>query len=63
MYDAYCAYYQAAMDEARKQMTAAWHSRPTRKDREVPIGQPLAQPKSAAAREVFLKAMRESLRK
>jgi hypothetical protein len=58
VYEEYCRYYQAAMREAGTQMTTAWHARPTRKDREVPIGRGLMQPGSAAAREQVLDAMK-----
>ena len=47
----------AAKAEAGPQMTAAWRARPTRKDKEVPLGVKLEQPRSAAALEKTIALM------
>lgn len=59
--DAYTRYVAAAKQEAGPQVTAAWKARPTRRDRDVPIGEPLRQPNAAAARKAVLAAMRANL--
>jgi len=43
--------------EAGPQMTAAWQSPPTRKDREVPLGARFLQPRSLAALESTIRLM------
>jgi hypothetical protein len=45
----YSALVTIAKAEAGPQMTAAWQGRPTRRDRDVPLGDKLEQPRSAAA--------------
>ncbi|TFV79416.1 hypothetical protein E4P39_01920 [Blastococcus sp. CT_GayMR19] len=57
----YDAFVLAAQSEAGQQMTAAWHSRPTKKDRDVPIGSPLPRASSDAARATVLTAMEADL--
>lgn len=58
VYDAYVAFIKAAKEEAGVQMTDAWNGPVTKKDRQVPLGTALPQPKSAAAKEVVLTAMK-----
>lgn len=60
---AYEALVLAAQREAGPQMTAAWRSRPTRHDRDVPLGQPFGRQASDAARAIVLEAMRSDLRR
>lgn len=48
----------AAKAEAGPQMTAAWRAHPTRKDKEVPLGVKLEQPRSTAALEKTIALMR-----
>lgn len=62
VFDAYIAFDQAARVEAGGQMTVAWNGPVTKKDRQVPLGEPLPQPQSAAAKEVVLKAMKKCLK-
>lgn len=57
----YDAFVRAAQSEAGQQMTAAWHTRPTKKDRDVPIGSPLPRASSDAARATVLTAMEADL--
>lgn len=62
VYDAYCAYDKAARMEAGLQMTAAWKARPTKRDKDVPLGQGLPRTEADAARAVVLQAMKEGLK-
>jgi len=62
VYDAYIAFEKAARVEAGRQMTAAWYGPVTKKDRQIPLGKPLPQPQSAAAKEVALEAMKGRLK-
>ena len=55
---AYAALVTAAKSEAGPQMTAAWQARPTRRDRDVPMTNPYPHPRSDAARDVALAAMK-----
>lgn len=52
---------RCARSEAGKQMTDAWRSRPTRRDRDVPLGARLQQPLSDAAKTEVLEAMRKDV--
>lgn len=54
---AYLEYVVAARSEAGGQMTREWRSRPTRRDREVPMGQPYPRPVSDATRAKVLTEM------
>ena len=58
---AYHTYVAAARTEAGQQMTTAWRSRPTRKDRDVPLGTPLPRARTDAARGALLFAMKADL--
>lgn len=58
VHQAFVAYVAAARTEAGGQMTAAWSSRPTRRDRDVPIGEAYARPHSDAARRTVLELMK-----
>lgn len=58
---AYDTFVRAAQSEAGQQMTAAWQSRPTKKDRDVPIGSPLPRARSDDARATLLAAMQADL--
>jgi len=62
VYDAYLAFVRAAKEEAGGQMTAAWNGPVTKKDRQVPLGKGLPQPKSVAAKKVVLEAMKGCLK-
>lgn len=59
---AYTALVTAAQSEAGVQMTAAWKSPPTKKDRDVPLGTPYPRPKTDAAKAVVLTLMKAELR-
>jgi ketosteroid isomerase-like protein len=59
--DAYDAYVLAAQREAGPQMTAAWQGRPTRKDRDVPLGRPFDRGSSDGARATVTTAMKKDL--
>jgi hypothetical protein len=61
VYDAYCKYNGVAQKEAGQQMTAAWHRRPTKRDRDVPLGTALPRKDADAARKVVLEAMAHCL--
>jgi hypothetical protein len=52
---------RTAQSEAAQQMTAAWRSRPTKRDRDVPVGSPLPRARTGAARAVLLHAMKSDL--
>ncbi len=56
--EAYDAYVAAARHEAGVQMTEAWKTRPTRRDRDVPLGVGYARTESAKARAMVVAAMR-----
>jgi hypothetical protein len=58
---AYEDYVRAAQREAGPQMTAAWRTRPTRKDRDVPLGQAYPRDESDAARAKVSAAMKRDL--
>lgn len=58
---AYEAYVLAAQTDAGPQMTAAWQSRPTRKDRDVPLGLAYDRKHADAARDAVIHAMRSDL--
>ncbi len=62
VYNAYIAFDKAARVEAGKQMTAGWNGPVTKKDRQIPLGEPLRQPQSAAAKNVVLEAMTDCLK-
>jgi len=62
VYEAYIVFEQAARKEAGGQMTAGWNGPVTKKDRQIPLGDPLLQPKAAGAKEVVLEAMKECLK-
>lgn len=62
VYAAYLAFVRAAKEEAGAQMTAAWSGPVTKKDREVPLGEALEQPKSTAAKEVVVDTMKDCLK-
>jgi hypothetical protein len=62
VYDAYVRFAQVAKEEAGAQMTDAWNGPVTKKDRQVPLGTALPQPKSAAGKEVVLTAMKDCLK-
>ncbi len=58
---AYERFVAAARSEAGKQMTAAWKSRPAKKERDVPVGRPRPSPRTDAAREALLAVLRAEL--
>lgn len=58
---AYEHYVMTAQREAGPQMTAAWHTRPTRKDGDVPLGKPYPRRLSDAARANVSDAMKQDL--
>jgi len=58
---AYDAFVKSAQIEAGQQMTAAWRDRPTKRDRDVPIGSPLPRTSTDATREKLLEAMKRDL--
>lgn len=62
VYDAYLAFVRAAKEEAGAQMTAAWNGPVTKRDHQVPLGVALKRPKSTAAKEVVLKAMKHCIK-
>lgn len=55
---AYAGFVCTAQTEAGRQMTTAWRARPTRKDKDVPIGSPLPRVATDLARATLLAAMR-----
>jgi hypothetical protein len=58
---AYEDFVRAAQSEAGQQMTAAWRSRPTKRDRDVPVGSPLPRARTDATRAALLAAMKADL--
>jgi hypothetical protein len=62
VYEAYDALVVAAKKEAGAQMTIEWRSRPTSRDRDVPINQPYARRDADQARERVLRVMSRNLR-
>jgi hypothetical protein len=58
---AYDAFVLAARVEAGQQMTTAWRSKPTKKDRNVPLGTALPRARTDAARATLLAAMKADL--
>jgi len=58
----YLAFVGAAKQDAGPQMTQAWRSRPTSKDRDVPLGVALPQPRASLARDAVVAAMRRDLK-
>jgi hypothetical protein len=55
------AYVHAAQEDAGPQMTVAWRSRSTKKDKDVPLGTPYDRRRADAARDAVLTAMRDDL--
>jgi hypothetical protein len=60
VHPAYLGLVAAAKSEAGVQMTGAWNSCPTHRDRQVPVTTPYAHPRSDAARVEALVAMKDS---
>ncbi len=58
---AYDAFVLAARAEAGQQMTTAWRNKPTKKDRDVPLGSALPRARTGAARAALLAAMKADL--
>jgi hypothetical protein len=58
---AYAEFVHTAQTEAGRQMTTAWRARPTKKDRDVPIGSPLPRTATNQARATLLSAMKKEL--
>jgi hypothetical protein len=58
---AYDNFVKAAQTEAGKQMTAAWLDKPTKRDRDVPIGAALPRTATDTARDDLLEAMRNDV--
>jgi hypothetical protein len=58
---AYDGFVRTAQAEAGQQMTTAWKERPTRKDKDVPIGSQLPRVATDRARTTLLAAMKEDL--
>ncbi|MFL6118779.1 hypothetical protein [Actinophytocola sp.] len=58
---AYDTFVKTAQAEAGKQMTAAWLDKPTRRDRDVPIGTALPRAATDAARDKLLAAMKNDI--
>jgi predicted lipid-binding transport protein (Tim44 family) len=63
VYNAYIEFIRVARVEAGGQMTEAWNGPVTEEDRQVPLGDPLPQPESAATRTTVLEKMEECLKK
>jgi hypothetical protein len=59
---AYTAFVVAARLDAGPQMTAAWESKPTRRDRDVPLRKAYDRHNADAARATVLRAMRADLK-
>jgi hypothetical protein len=59
---AYEEFVLAAQQEAGRQMTDAWRSPPTRRDRDVPLGRPFDRQRADAALSKVLAAMRRDSR-
>jgi hypothetical protein len=57
----YEEFVRAAENDAGPQMTAAWRSRPTKHDRDVPLGTHYDRRSADAARDAVLTAMRDDL--
>lgn len=62
VHQAYDAFVVAAKKESGPQMTIEWRSRPTHRDRDVPINQPYSRRDADQARERALGAMSRNLR-
>ncbi|WP_454850191.1 hypothetical protein [Promicromonospora soli] len=62
VHEAYDAFVVAAKKEAGAQMTIEWRSRPTSRDRDVPINQPYGRRDADQARERVLRVMSRNLR-
>lgn len=60
--DAYDAYVLTAQHEAGPQMTAAWRTRPTKRDDSVPLGRAYPRDASNRCRAKVVEAMRRDLR-
>lgn len=58
---AYEAFVVAAMQDAGPQMTAAWRSKPTRRNRDVPLGKAYDRERSDLAKAAVLFEMRRAL--
>jgi hypothetical protein len=63
VYTAYQAYVEAAQNEAGNQMKAMWLGRPTKRDKDVSIGDPLPRKQTDIERKKVLTAMKECLKK
>ena len=63
VYETYLTFVAAAKEEAGRQMTEAWHGPVTKKDRQIPVGRPLQQPDSVAAKEAVLDQMQGDLKR
>jgi len=61
--DAYDAFVLAAEKDAGKQMSHAWAAKPTKRDREVPLGVAFERKNADAAKAVVVAEMRRSLRR
>lgn len=58
---AYDEFARTGQTEAGRQMTTAWRDRPTKKDKDVPIGSPLPRVATDRARTRLLAAMKKDL--
>ncbi len=58
---AYAAYYEAARREAGQQMTQAWHAKPVKKDKDVPLGVGLPRADTDVARAALMVAIKADL--
>ena len=61
--EAFQRYVTEAQKEAGVQMTVGWRGRPTRRDRDVPLGRPFDRQKSDEAREAVLREMKADLKR
>lgn len=59
---AYQEFVDAARQDAGPQMTAAWHARPTKRDRDVPVGVSYPRPRADTTRQAIIEAMRRDLK-
>lgn len=59
--DAFEAFVAAAVKDAGPQMTAAWKGRPTRRNRDVPLGKGYNRERADAAKKTVLYEMRRTL--
>ncbi|MFI7679392.1 hypothetical protein [Actinophytocola sp. NPDC049390] len=58
---AYEVFVKTAENEAGRQMSAAWRGKPTKRDRDVPIGRALPRKATDVARSKLLEAMKNDL--